>query len=125
MMGSCSEGRGLSTASHPLIRAPTAAADIRGAEASSGGERALAPRRYDGDPPATAIFKRAASGALMKLLASASAAFLLTLGGGVRFACAQSASPAPQAVKVVRADDVDLHYIERGTGVPVVFVHGW
>jgi pimeloyl-ACP methyl ester carboxylesterase len=31
--------------------------------------------------------------------------------------------PAPE-VKVVRIGDVELHYVEQGKGVPVIFVHG-
>ena len=47
----------------------------------------------------------------------------LSLGGGDGFAAA-AAAPPPAQVKVVRAGDVELHYVERGTGVPVIFVHG-
>jgi len=32
--------------------------------------------------------------------------------------------PASLPVKVVRAGNVELHYVEQGQGVPVVFVHG-
>jgi len=45
------------------------------------------------------------------------------LGGGGSLAFAASA-PAAREVKVARAGDVELHYVERGTGVPIIFVHG-
>jgi non-heme chloroperoxidase len=45
----------------------------------------------------------------------------LGVGGGVHLA--QAAPLAPE-VKVVRAGDVDLHYVERGSGIPIIFVHG-
>jgi pimeloyl-ACP methyl ester carboxylesterase len=61
----------------------------------------------------------------MKLFVNSCAAVLVTcLGlGGLGFARAADAPPTPR-VKVVRAGDVELHYVERGSGVPVVFVHG-
>ncbi|HEY2801970.1 MAG TPA: alpha/beta hydrolase [Chthoniobacterales bacterium] len=43
--------------------------------------------------------------------------------GGISFACAADAAPAHE-VKGVRAGDVELHYVEQGKGVPVIFVHG-
>ena len=60
----------------------------------------------------------------MRLLANSCAALLVTclgLGGGNGFA--RAAPPTPE-VKVVRAGDVELHYVEQGNGVPVIFVHG-
>ncbi|MGH9423600.1 MAG: alpha/beta fold hydrolase [Thermoanaerobaculia bacterium] len=56
---------------------------------------------------------------------SCAAIFVACLGitGGVGSAWAADARP-PAEVKVVRAGGVELHYIERGSGVPVVFVHG-
>jgi non-heme chloroperoxidase len=60
----------------------------------------------------------------MKLLANSCAALLvicLGLGGGNGLA--RAAPPTPE-VKVVRAGDVELHYVERGSGAPVIFVHG-
>ena len=62
----------------------------------------------------------------MKLFANSCVAILVTclsLAGGLGFARAAGASPAPE-VKVVRAGDVELHYVEQGNGVPVIFVHG-
>ena len=62
----------------------------------------------------------------MKLFANACTAFLvacLGLGDGIGFAYAAN-EPLLLAVKVVRAGDVELHYVERGNGVPVIFVHG-
>ena len=62
----------------------------------------------------------------MKLFANSCAAILVTclsLGGGIGFARAAGAPPAHE-VKVVCAGDVELHYVEQGTGVPVIFVHG-
>ena len=62
----------------------------------------------------------------MKRFANSCAALLVTclgLGGGIDFARAASAPPAPE-VKVVRVGDVELHYVEQGSGVPVIFVHG-
>src|SRR3954451_14795824 len=57
----------------------------------------------------------------MKRFASSCAAILVAcLSVGVAIG---SAPPSLQ-VKVVRAGDVELHYVERGSGVPVVFVHG-
>lgn len=54
--------------------------------------------------------------------------------GAVAFITTAGASPAPSASrvkdeslglqKVIVGDGVELHYIERGTGVPAVFVHG-
>ena len=32
--------------------------------------------------------------------------------------------PLPEAVKSQRVNGYDMAYVERGTGVPVVFVHG-
>ena len=60
----------------------------------------------------------------MRLLAGSCAALLLAclgLAGGNGSAAA--APPAAQ-VKIVRAGDVELHYVEQGSGIPVVFVHG-
>ena len=60
----------------------------------------------------------------MKLLAASCAALLvicLDLGDGKHFA--HAASPASE-VKVVRAGEVELHYVEQGNGIPVIFVHG-
>ena len=48
----------------------------------------------------------------------------LGLAAGVGCPRAAGAPPASE-VRVVRAGDVELHYVERGIGVPVVFVHGW
>ena len=62
----------------------------------------------------------------MKLFANSCAAILVTclgLGGGAGFARAADAPPALE-VKVVRAGNVELHYVELGNGVPVIFVHG-
>src|SRR4051795_6626825 len=57
----------------------------------------------------------------MKPSVTCCAAILVTcLGVGAAIA---SASSSPE-LKVVRAGDVELHYVERGSGVPVVFVHG-
>jgi non-heme chloroperoxidase len=57
----------------------------------------------------------------MKPFASSCAAILVTcLGVGA----AIGSAPPSLKVKVVRAGDVELHYVERGSGVPVVFVHG-
>ena len=47
----------------------------------------------------------------------------LSLGGSVGSARAAGAPPIPQ-LRVVRAGDVELHYVEQGIGVPVIFVHG-
>lgn len=60
----------------------------------------------------------------MKRFANSCAAFLVTclsLGGSIGFA---AGSPPAHEVKIVRAGDVELHYVEQGNGVPVVFVHG-
>ena len=35
-----------------------------------------------------------------------------------------ASAPSTPVVKVVRVGDVELHYVEQGTGVPVIFVHG-
>ena len=43
--------------------------------------------------------------------------------GGIGFGRAADAPPAHE-VKVVRAGDVELHYVEQGNGIPVIFVHG-
>ena len=62
----------------------------------------------------------------MKLFASSWAALFaicLGLGGGLGFARA-AGTPVAREVKVVHAGDVELHYIEQGSGVPVIFVHG-
>jgi pimeloyl-ACP methyl ester carboxylesterase len=62
----------------------------------------------------------------MNLFARAYAALLLTclcVSQGIGFARAADAPTSP-AVKVVRAGNVDLHYVEQGRGVPIVFVHG-
>jgi non-heme chloroperoxidase len=59
----------------------------------------------------------------MRILASCSVALLaacLGPGGGNGSALAARALE----VKVVRAGDVELHYVEQGSGIPVVFVHG-
>src|SRR3954454_1325741 len=47
----------------------------------------------------------------------------LGLAGAIGFARTAEAQAAHE-VKVVRAGDVELHYVEQGTGVPIVFVHG-
>src|SRR3954469_8039875 len=60
----------------------------------------------------------------MRLLANSCTALLVTcLGLGDGNGRAGAAPPSPE-VKVVRAGDVDLHYVEQGNGVPVIFVHG-
>jgi pimeloyl-ACP methyl ester carboxylesterase len=62
----------------------------------------------------------------MKYFANACTAILVTclgLAGATGFARAADAPPALE-VKVVRAGSVDLHYVEQGSGVPVIFVHG-
>jgi pimeloyl-ACP methyl ester carboxylesterase len=59
------------------------------------------------------------------LVRHACAALLVTclcLCQGIGFAGAADA-PMPQ-VKSVRAGNVELHYVEQGSGVPIVFVHG-
>jgi len=59
----------------------------------------------------------------MRIVANSCAALLaacLGLGGGNGSALAARALE----VKIVRAGDVELHYIEQGSGIPVVFVHG-
>jgi pimeloyl-ACP methyl ester carboxylesterase len=59
----------------------------------------------------------------MKRFAKACAALIVTcVMGSIGFARADSV-PSPH-VKVVRAGGVELHYVERGSGVPIVFVHG-
>src|SRR5450755_773935 len=45
------------------------------------------------------------------------------LGSQAAIAAERAAQQAP-ATKVVHVGNVDLHYIESGSGVPVVFVHG-
>jgi pimeloyl-ACP methyl ester carboxylesterase len=56
----------------------------------------------------------------MKRLASSCAAILV-----IFLSLGESSGAAPaHEVKVVRAGGVELHYVEQGTGVPVVFVHG-
>ena len=54
-----------------------------------------------------------------------SAALLTCLAIG-QTATLSHAAAAPQALelKVVRAGNVELHYVEQGHGVPIVFVHG-
>src|SRR4051812_21988235 len=37
---------------------------------------------------------------------------------------AQQPDKPPEPKKVSVADGVELHYVERGKGVPVVFIHG-
>ncbi len=62
----------------------------------------------------------------MKLFIASCATFLVTclgLGGGIGLARAAN-EPPTLAVKVVRVGNVELHYVERGNGVPVIFVHG-
>lgn len=61
----------------------------------------------------------------MRLSANFCISVLLTcLGpGGVGFARAAD-EPPTLAVKVARVGDVELHYVERGSGVPLIFVHG-
>jgi hypothetical protein len=43
-------------------------------------------------------------------------------------ACAPKVPPlapdAKPAIPKIRVGDVDLHYVDRGRGVPVIFVHG-
>jgi pimeloyl-ACP methyl ester carboxylesterase len=62
----------------------------------------------------------------MKRFANSCAVFLaICLGLGVGIGPARAANEAPTlAVKVARVGDVELHYVERGSGVPVIFVHG-
>ena len=62
----------------------------------------------------------------MTPFANSCAAFLvicLASGGGIGSARAAS-EPPTVAVQVARVGDVELHYVERGTGEPVIFVHG-
>ena len=33
-------------------------------------------------------------------------------------------SPSPTSLKTIRVNGVELHYLDQGTGVPVIFVHG-
>ena len=32
-------------------------------------------------------------------------------------------SPSPTSLKTIRVNGVELHYLDQGTGVPVIFVH--
>src|SRR5437867_1006766 len=50
----------------------------------------------------------------------------LTIGAFLAASFADSTKPAspPNEIKSVRANGVTLHYIERGSGSAVVFVHG-
>jgi non-heme chloroperoxidase len=62
----------------------------------------------------------------MKIFATCSVTLVvacLGLVAGTGFARAARAASAPQ-LKVVRLGNVELHYVEQGKGVPVVFVHG-
>jgi pimeloyl-ACP methyl ester carboxylesterase len=62
----------------------------------------------------------------MKRFANYGAAILVTclsFTGSIGLARAADAPPAHEP-KVVRVGGVELHYIEQGSGVPVVFVHG-
>ena len=58
----------------------------------------------------------------MKLFANSCAALFATFLG-LGFARAAD-TPAIHEVKVAHAGDVELHYVEQGSGVPVIFVHG-
>jgi non-heme chloroperoxidase len=49
---------------------------------------------------------------------------LITLAAVPGPSAAQSKEEPASIQKVVVSDGVELHYVERGTGVPVVFVHG-
>jgi hypothetical protein len=40
------------------------------------------------------------------------------------FSSAQGPKQPPELKKVTVADGVELHYVEKGKGVPVIFVHG-
>jgi non-heme chloroperoxidase len=40
------------------------------------------------------------------------------------FSSAQEAKQPPELMKVTVDDGVELHYVEKGKGVPVIFVHG-
>jgi len=62
----------------------------------------------------------------MTPFANSCAAFLaICLGLGEGVGSAHSASEPPTlAVQVARVGDVELHYVEQGSGVPVIFVHG-
>jgi non-heme chloroperoxidase len=57
----------------------------------------------------------------MKSFATSCAAILVTC---LSLGSAIASAPPSLRVKVVRAGDVELHYIEQGSGIPVVFVHG-
>jgi len=45
------------------------------------------------------------------------------LGAGIGLTHAASASATPE-VKVLHVGGVELHYVEQGSGVPIIFVHG-
>jgi non-heme chloroperoxidase len=58
----------------------------------------------------------------MKLVANVRAVLLASC---LAFAVSHAVSAqSTHDVKVVRAGDAELHYVEQGTGVPVIFVHG-
>jgi hypothetical protein len=49
---------------------------------------------------------------------------LITLAAGPVPSAAQPKDEPVSIRKVIVSDGLELHYVERGTGVPVVFVHG-
>jgi non-heme chloroperoxidase len=62
---------------------------------------------------------------MKRLSKSCAALLLICLGLLDGIGCASAANEPPAlAVKVARIGDVELHYVERGSGVPVIFVHG-
>src|ERR1700738_4793996 len=49
---------------------------------------------------------------------------LIVLASGPLPSAAQPKDEPVSIRKVIVSDGVELHYVERGTGVPIVFVHG-
>jgi len=75
--------------------------------------------------PQTVLVSRIKVDAMNQFASFFSAVLLtcLAVGGTAALAGAAAATQVPE-VKVVRAGNVELHYVEQGHGVPVVFVHG-
>jgi pimeloyl-ACP methyl ester carboxylesterase len=61
---------------------------------------------------------------IRSLTVKVAATAFLVASPQVRFASAAEAAPSSPQVRQMRANGVDLAYVEQGSGVPVIFVHG-
>ncbi len=63
------------------------------------------------------------TGQLSKALSAITlTATMFTMGGATRVGA--TAAPETAALKTIQVNGVELHYLDKGTGIPVIFIHG-